>query len=145
MVHVYAVIGTRPNNNICSARESRNTGASTFSFTISVLGSFTCITQHMGPTALRPIRRTKQLWLSVLLKDTSAATGQARIRTHIKNTVWQNSNRCCNWTSFYTAKKNCWRACLRWRTWKSETGDVLFEFGLIIIILESEDDIFVKM
>ena len=34
-----------------------------------------------GPTALRPIRRTKQLWLSVL--DTSAATGQAGIRTHI--------------------------------------------------------------
>ena len=27
--------------------------------TISVLGSFTCITQHTGPTALRPIRRTK--------------------------------------------------------------------------------------
>ena len=26
---------------------------------------------------------TKQLWLSVLLKDTSAATGQAGIRTHI--------------------------------------------------------------
>ena len=52
-------------------------------FTISVLGSFTCITQHTGPTALRPIWRTKQLWLSVLLKDTSAATGQAGIRTHI--------------------------------------------------------------
>ena len=48
--------------------------------TISVLGYFTCITQHTGPTALRPIRRTKQLWLSVLLKDTSAATGN---RTHI--------------------------------------------------------------
>ena len=27
--------------------------------TISVLGSFMCITQHTGPTALRPIRRTK--------------------------------------------------------------------------------------
>ena len=26
---------------------------------------------------------TKQLWLSVLLKDTSAATGQAVIQTHI--------------------------------------------------------------
>ena len=59
---------------------SRNTGASPFSFTISVMGSFTCITQHTGPTALRPIRRTKQLWLSVLLKDTSVTTG---IRTHI--------------------------------------------------------------
>ena len=41
---------------------------------ISVMGSFTCITQHTGPTALRPIRRTKQLWLSVLLKDTSVTT-----------------------------------------------------------------------
>ena len=38
-----------------------NTGASPFSFSISVLGSFMCITQHTGPTALRPIRRTKQL------------------------------------------------------------------------------------
>ena len=56
--------------------------------TISVLGSFTCITQHMGPTALRPIRRTKQLWLSVLLKDTSAATGN---RTHIL-VFWQHQN-----------------------------------------------------
>ena len=53
---------------------------------ISVLGSFTCITQHTGPTALRPIRRTKQLWSSVLLKDTSAVTGQAGIRTHILTT-----------------------------------------------------------
>ena len=39
-------------------------------FSISALGSFTCVTQYMGPTALRSIRRTKQ-WLSVLLKDTS--------------------------------------------------------------------------
>ena len=36
----------------CSRRESRNTGSSPFSFTISVLGSFTCITQHTGPTAI---------------------------------------------------------------------------------------------
>ena len=36
-------------------------GQAPFSFTISVLGSFTCIIQHTGPTALRPIRRTKQL------------------------------------------------------------------------------------
>ena len=36
------------------------------------------ITQHTGPTALRPIRRTKQLWLSVLLKDTSTATWPGR-------------------------------------------------------------------
>ena len=56
--------------------------------TISELGSFTCITQHTGPTALRPIRRTKQLWLSVLLKDTSAATGN---RTHIL-VFWQHQN-----------------------------------------------------
>ena len=88
----------RNNNKICSAhihpagcsrRESRNTGASPFSFTISVLGSFTCITQHTGPTALRPIRRTKQLRLSVLLKDTSAAAG---IRTHILATPELESN-----------------------------------------------------
>ena len=46
----------------------------------------------MGPTALRPIRRTKQLWLSVLLKDTSAATGQAGIRTHILATPELESN-----------------------------------------------------
>ena len=30
----------------------------------------------MGPTALRPIRRTKQ-WLSVLLKDTSVTAGDS--------------------------------------------------------------------
>ena len=71
---------------------SRNTGASLFSFTISVLGSFTCNTQHTGPTASRPIRRTKQLWLSVLLKDTSAATGQAGIQTHILITPELESN-----------------------------------------------------
>ena len=46
----------------------------------------------MGPTALHPIRRTKQLWLSVLLKDTSAATGQAGIRTHILTTPELESN-----------------------------------------------------
>ena len=67
--------------------ESRNTGASLFSFMISVLGSFTCITQHTEPTALRPIRRTKQLWLSILLKDTITATGQAGIRTHTRTWV----------------------------------------------------------
>ena len=66
--------------------------ASPYSFTISVLGSFTCITQHTGPTALRPIQRTKQLWLSVLLKDTSAATGQAGIRAHILATPELESN-----------------------------------------------------
>ena len=62
------------------------------SITISVLGSFTCITQHTGPPALRPIRRTKQLRLSVLLKDTSATTGQAGIRTHILTTPERDSN-----------------------------------------------------
>ena len=62
-----------------AANQPENTGANPFSFTISALGSFTCVTQHTGPTALRPIRRTKQLWLSALLKDTSVTTG---IRTH---------------------------------------------------------------
>ena len=60
---------------------------------ISVLGSFTGITQHTGPTALRPIRRTKQLWLSVLLKDTGAATGLAGIRTHILTTPMNKTAR----------------------------------------------------
>ena len=83
--HISTLLGAQ-------GRESRNTGASPFSFTISVLGSFTYITQHTGPTALRPIRRTKQLWLSVLLKDTSTATGQARIRTHIITTSELESN-----------------------------------------------------
>ena len=59
---------------------------------ISVLGSCTCITQHTVPTALRPIQRTKQLWLSVLLKDTNAVTGQAGIRTHILTTPELESN-----------------------------------------------------
>ena len=34
----------------------------------------------------------KQLWLSVLLKDTSAATGQAGIQTHILTTPELESN-----------------------------------------------------
>ena len=34
----------------------------------------------------------KQLWLSVLLKDTSAATVQAGIRTHILTTPELESN-----------------------------------------------------
>ena len=59
---------------------SETRGQALFYFTISGLGYFTCITQHTGPTALRPIRRTKQL--SVLLKDSSTTTG---IRTHINN------------------------------------------------------------
>ena len=39
-----------------------------------------------------PIRRRKQLWLSVLLKDTSTTTGQAGIRTHILATPELESN-----------------------------------------------------
>ena len=52
---------------------------------VSALGVFTSVTQHTGPMALRPIRRTKQ-WLSVLLKGTSVMT---ETRTHtllIRNT-----------------------------------------------------------
>ena len=45
-------------------------------FSISALGSFTCVTQHMGPTALCSNRRTEQ-WLSVLLKDTSVTVGDS--------------------------------------------------------------------
>ena len=53
---------------------------------------FFYVLMHTGPTALRPIRRTKQLWLSVLLKDTSAATSQAGIRTQILATPELESN-----------------------------------------------------
>ena len=76
-VHISTLLGAQDAN-------PETPGQAPFSFTISVLGSFTFITQQTGPTALRPIRRTKQLWLSVLLKDTSATTGQAGIRTHIQ-------------------------------------------------------------
>ena len=59
-------------------------------FLISALGSFTCVTQHIGPTAWRPTWMTKQ-WLSVLLKDTRSWLG---IRNHtllIRNTrVWNS-------------------------------------------------------
>ena len=47
---------------------------------------------HTGPTASRPIRRTKQLWSSVLLKNTSDMIDQAGIRTHILTTLELESN-----------------------------------------------------
>ena len=84
-VHISTLLGAQGAN-------PETPGQAPFSFTISVLGSFTCITKHTGPTALCPIRRTKQLWLSVLLKDTSATTGQAGIRTHILATLELESN-----------------------------------------------------
>ena len=78
---------------MCRAHVSRNTRGKPLLFhNISVLCYFTCITQHTGPAALRPIRRANQLWLSVLPKDTSAATGQAGIRTHILTTPELESN-----------------------------------------------------
>ena len=58
------------------ANPARNTGANTCLFSISALGSFTCVLQHTGPTVLRLIQRMKQ-WLSVLLKDTSVTTGES--------------------------------------------------------------------
>ena len=64
-VHISTLLGAQGAN-------PETPGQAPFSFTISVLGSFACITQHTGPAALRPIRRTKELWLSVLLKNTSA-------------------------------------------------------------------------
>ena len=36
-------------------------------FLISALGSFTCSTQHTGPMALRPIRKTRQWLISCLV------------------------------------------------------------------------------
>ena len=65
----------------CSRREFRNRGKPQFSFTVSVLGTLTCITQHTVAAALRPIRKTKQLCLSVLLKDTSSVTGRIQYNT----------------------------------------------------------------
>ena len=60
-----------------AAIQTRNTGVSPVSSClISALGSFTCITWHRGPTALRPSRRTQQ---RVLLNDTGVITGT---RTH---------------------------------------------------------------
>ena len=85
---IYTSSSTSANNRM----NPETPGQAPFSFTISVLGAFMCITQHMGPTALRPIRRTKQLWLSVLLKDTNAATDQIGIRTHILTTPELESN-----------------------------------------------------
>ncbi len=69
-----------------ATNQTRNTGANPLLFSISALGSFTCVTQHTGPTALRPIQRTKQSWLSVLLKDTSVATGTQTHTLTIRNT-----------------------------------------------------------
>ena len=78
--------------NLFRGENNETPGQAPSPFTISVMGSFTCITQYTGPTALRPIQGTKQLWLSVLLKNTSAATGQAGIRTHILTTPVVQSN-----------------------------------------------------
>ena len=73
------------NDKICNAHIStllgaqganpKTPGQAPFSFTISVLGSFTCIAQHTGPTALRPVRRTKQLWPS---PDSNSHSGNTR-------------------------------------------------------------------
>ena len=57
-------------------------------FSISALGSFTYVTLHMGPTALRSIRRTKQ-WLRVLLKDTSVTA--VKIITGLIDSVYSIS------------------------------------------------------
>ena len=42
-----------------AANQTTNTGTNPLLFLISALVSFKCITQHTGPTALRPIQRTK--------------------------------------------------------------------------------------
>ena len=51
------------------------------SFSDKCTGYITCLTQHTGPSALRPIRRTKQ-WLRVLLMDTSVMNGTGT-HTHL--------------------------------------------------------------
>ena len=88
IIIIQTICGAHINPAGCSRRESWNTRASPFFFTISVLGSFTCITQHTGPIQLYvPSEGRSKLWLSVLLKDTSAANG---IQTHILTTPGAN-------------------------------------------------------
>ena len=59
IINLYSA-GIRQLNNaqgaICSQPSQKHRGKPLL-LTILVLGSFTCITQHTGPTALRPIRR----------------------------------------------------------------------------------------
>ena len=42
-----------------AAKSNQEHRGKPFLFLISALGSFLCITQYTGPTALRPIRETK--------------------------------------------------------------------------------------
>ena len=75
----------------CNPRlQKKNRGPSPFSFTMSVLGYFTCITQHTRPTALRPIRRTKQLWLLCLAQEHKHRDRPGR--ESIEPTFWQHQN-----------------------------------------------------
>ena len=84
---------------ICSAHISTLLGAqgvnpetpgqAPFSLTISVLGSFTCMTQPTGPTALWPIRRTKYLWFKCLAqghKDRDSNPHSDNTRTWVQCT-----------------------------------------------------------
>ena len=57
---------TYPNLLGAKGANPETPGQAPFSFTISVLGSFTCITQHTGPTALRPIRRNGAIMVKCL-------------------------------------------------------------------------------
>ena len=69
-----------------SAANQPETPGQTQSLSQRVLWVLLCaFTQRTGPTVLRPIRRTKQLWLSALLKDTIAMTGN---RTHAPAACW---------------------------------------------------------
>ena len=61
-------------------------------------------------TALRPIR----LWLSVLLKDTSAATGQAGIRTHILTSPELESNALDRSATTLTYENSPYKKSLMW-------------------------------
>ena len=66
---------------------TRNTGVNPYSSTISVLGSsFTCITLIIYDLRINVPSEGRSNYGCVLLKDTSAATGQAGIRTHILTT-----------------------------------------------------------
>ena len=55
-----------------AANQTRNHGANPFLFSISALGSFTCVTLHMVPMALCP---NEASWLSSCLRTQVSRLG----------------------------------------------------------------------
>ena len=59
-----------------AANQTRNTEEPPSLFDIIALGSFKCVTQHMGPTALRPLEEQTALMVVVLLFLTDCFGGE---------------------------------------------------------------------